>query len=251
MKRNLVVGNWKMNGSVSLIAEMVQALRANEKPEVSCQIAICPPFTLLGTLHEAAKDSAIAVGAQNVYTETSGAYTGEISVSLLKEWGTTYCIVGHSERRVSFGETDSFVHDKVEVLLNNGIRPIFCVGESLEQREQGIHESKIVQQINEGLKGFSSEQLTQCVIAYEPIWAIGTGKTATPEQANQMHGVIRKEVEKLSSKEIADSLHILYGGSVSGGNAKILLSQSDIDGALVGGASLKPADFCQIINAGT
>ncbi|MGK5092211.1 triose-phosphate isomerase [Deltaproteobacteria bacterium TL4] len=245
-----IIGNWKMNGSVSLLGEMMKEIRNSvEKGKVSCQIAICPPFTLLSSLQEAVKSSSVALGAQNVYLAESGAYTGETSVLLLKEFGTTCCIVGHSERRAYFQETDDFIRQKVEILLSHGIRPVLCVGETLEQREQNLHESTVTQQLSEGLKGISAERLTQCLVAYEPVWAIGTGKTATPEQANQMHQVLRKQLEKLSSAKTARAIPILYGGSVNNKNAQELLHQPEINGALVGGASLKPMDFCQIIHA--
>ncbi|MBF0239684.1 MAG: triose-phosphate isomerase [SAR324 cluster bacterium] len=252
MKKKFIVGNWKMNGSIALVTEMVNAIRENTKVEQGvCQAAICPPFTLLGIAQDAVKGTKIGLGAQNVYTELSGAYTGEISVELLKECHSTYCIIGHSERRSYFNESDSFIHDKLTVLLKHGIKPILCVGESLEQRESGKHETTVIAQIQEDLKGISPEMMAQCVVAYEPIWAIGTGKTATPEQANDMHKLIRKELKSLSNETIASKMLILYGGSVNAANAQTLLSQSDIDGALVGGASLKPVDFCKIIQAGS
>jgi len=250
VRSKLIAANWKMNGSFSLVSEMIKTIRETIALEkIQTQIVICPPMTLLNSLKEAVQGTPIVTGAQNVYTEMSGAYTGEISVPLIKECGVRYCIIGHSERRAYFNETDAFIHQKATILLKQGIRPILCVGESLEQREKELQEATVIQQLKADLHEFSPEQLAQCVMAYEPIWAIGTGKTATPEQANQMHQVIRQQVETLASKEVADSIRILYGGSVNAGNAEELLGQPEIDGALVGGASLKPTDFCQIIQA--
>ncbi len=243
----LVVGNWKMNGSRSLIEQMVETLKQEVLNPPLAQVAICPPFPLIPALESAVAQSSIGVGAQNVSNHLSGAYTGDVSVSMLKEFNVTYGIVGHSERRSYFGETDELVQQKVKILLEHGIRPIMCIGESLEQRESGEHEATVLYQLVEGLKDIAADQIAQCVIAYEPVWAIGTGKTATPEQANQMHQVIRTKLIELTSEESAKAIPILYGGSVKGSNAAELLNQSDIDGALVGGASLKPDDFCQII----
>lgn len=251
VRRKLIAGNWKMNGSVSLAKELINTIKEKvQLDQSSCQVAICPPFTLLGAFGDAAQNTAVLTGAQNVYTKPSGAYTGEISVNLLKEVNATYCIIGHSERRTYFGETDELVNEKTKILLENGIRPIVCVGETLEEREAGNHEKVVIDQINKDLSGISADQLMQCVIAYEPVWAIGTGKTATPEQANQMHTVIRAQLAELFSQEKADQTLILYGGSMNAKNADSLLQQSDIDGGLIGGASLKPDDFCVIIQAG-
>ena len=192
----------------------------------------------------------IAVGGQNVHSETAGAFTGETSVLLLQECGIKWCIVGHSERRILFGETDTFIRRKIEVLLKHGIRPILCIGETLDQRESDNHEEVVVTQLDKGLSGLAVEDQMRCVVAYEPIWAIGTGKTATEEQANSMHQLIRKELKSLASPEAAEKMQILYGGSVNVENAEILLSQSEVDGALVGGASLKIETFPQIVAAG-
>ena len=250
MRKMLIAGNWKMNGNRPLIQEMVQSIgKKFNFNQLPCEVAICPPFPLLPLLQTTVKGLPIAIGAQNVYVQESGAYTGETSLSLLKECDTTYCIVGHSERRSYFQETDAVVRSKLDILWNSNVIPIFCVGETLDQREKGVHEEVVKNQVNAGFKGAKKEQVAHCVIAYEPVWAIGTGKTATPEQANQMHAVIRQQVAHLTTQEIANGVRILYGGSVKGSNAKELLGQTEIDGALVGGASLKSDEFCQIIEA--
>lgn len=237
-----------MNGSKALIQELVSAITNQQKVEPG-SVVICPPFLLVSSLLEATKDTGIGVGAQNVHTELSGAYTGETSTPLLQELGIGYCIVGHSERREYFGEDDVLVNLKIKRLLEANIVPIYCVGELLEQREQNQHESTVIAQMKDGLKDLSADDLRRCVIAYEPVWAIGTGKTATPEQANSMHTVIRKQIAEIGGEDVAQQMQILYGGSVKGANANDLLGQSDIDGALVGGASLKADEFCKIIAA--
>ena len=249
MRAKLVAANWKMNGSLALIVKMTDALIANFG-NTPCQVVICPPHVLLSSLNNAVEGTRIEVGAQNVHCELSGAFTGETSAKLLKECGAQWCIVGHSERRMIFDETDEIIRRKTETLLNHGIRPILCIGESLEQRNSGTHVDVVVAQLRKGLSGLTAEDQSRCVVAYEPIWAIGTGKTATPEQANSMHTIIRKELESFASSEVAANIQILYGGSVNVQNVESLLSQSEIDGALVGGASLKTDDFSQIVAAG-
>jgi triosephosphate isomerase len=250
MRAPLVAANWKMNGSFSMLDKMLDILRKNSG-NTACRVVICPPHVLLTSLKKAVEGSGIEVGAQNVHSELSGAFTGETSAPLLKECGVKWCIVGHSERRILFKESDEFIRSKTETLLRNGIRPILCVGESLEQRISGNHEDVVVAQLRKVLADFTTEDQSRCVLAYEPIWAIGTGKTATPEQANSMHAIIRKEIGSLSNTKVATNIQILYGGSVNVENAENLLAQSEIDGALVGGASLKIEDFSQIITAGT
>ena len=250
MRAPLVAANWKMNGSFSMLDKMLDILRKNSG-NTSCRVVICPPHVLLSSLKKAVEGSGIEVGAQNVHSELSGAFTGETSAPLLKECGVKWCIVGHSERRNLFDESDEFIRSKTETLLRNGIRPILCVGESLQQRSSGNHEDVGVAQLRKVLAGFTTEDQSRCVLAYEPIWAIGTGKTATPEQANSMHSIIRKEIGSLGNTEVAANIQILYGGSVNVENAEYLLAQSEIDGALVGGASLKIEDFSQIVAAGT
>ena len=244
MRAKLVVANWKMNGSGSLIEKMLDALIPIN---TSCKVVICPPNVLLASLKNAAEGTEIEVGAQNVHSEFSGAYTGETSAKLLKEFGVKWCIVGHSERRILFEESDEFIHSKIETLINNGIVPILCIGESLEQRESGTYEKVVLSQLRRGLGGLIKEDQSKCVVAYEPVWAIGTGKTATPEQANSMHTLIRNEIKTIAGTEVAKNIQILYGGSVNVENTKTLLSMSEIDGFLVGGASLKTVDFSQIV----
>ena len=250
MRAKLIVANWKMNGSFALIEAMHKVLSPLLE-ERTCEIVICPPDVLLSSMKIAFKGTRISFGAQNVHSETTGAFTGESSAPLLQECGAEWCIVGHSERRILFGETDAFIRNKTETLIKHGIRPILCIGETLEQRESGNHEEVVVLQLSNGLSGLTVDDQKRCVIAYEPIWAIGTGKTADPEQANSMHKTIRKELESLASPEAAENMQILYGGSVSAENAETLLSQSEIDGALVGGASLKSDVFPQIVAAGS
>ena len=248
MRAKLIAANWKMNGSFALIDSMHKVLSPLLKKTIF-EVVICPPDVLLSSMNNTVKGSRIAVGAQNVHSETSGAFTGETSAPLLQECGVQWCIVGHSERRILFGETDEFIRSKTETLLKHGIRPILCIGETLEHRESGNHEEVVIAQLVKGLSGLAVDDQKRCVLAYEPIWAIGTGKTATPEQANSMHKIIRKELESLASSEAAENMQIIYGGSVNAENAKTLLSQSEIDGALVGGASLKINAFPQIVAA--
>jgi triosephosphate isomerase len=250
MRAKLIAANWKMNGSFALIDEMLKVLSPLLE-ETVCEVVVCPPDVLLSSMINSFEGKRIAVGAQNVHSETSGAFTGETSAPLLQECGVQWCIVGHSERRMLFGETDEFIRSKTETLLKHGIRPILCIGETLEQRESGNHEEVVVSQLGKGLSGLAAEDQLRCVVAYEPIWAIGTGKTASPEKANSMHKIIRKELESLASPEVADKMQILYGGSVNAENADTLLSQAEIDGALVGGASLKTDAFPQIVAAGS
>ena len=250
MRAKLIAANWKMNGSFALIESMHKVLSPLLKKTIF-EVVICPPDVLLSSMNNTVKGSRIAVGAQNVHSETSGAFTGETSAPLLQECGVQWCIVGHSERRILFGETDEFIRSKTETLLKHGIRPILCIGETLEHRESGNHEEVVIAQLVKGLSGLAVDDRKRCVLAYEPIWAIGTGKTATPEQANSMHKIIRKELESLASSEAAENMQIIYGGSVNAENAKTLLSQSEIDGALVGGASLKINAFPKIVAAGS
>ncbi len=231
-----------MNGGKELAGQMMDALQP-VLVSAAAEVAICPPFTLLQHLGELTEGSPVSLGAQNVYHQNSGAFTGEVSPPMLLEWGLKWCIVGHSERRSLCGETDDLVRQKVVALLQHGIQPILCVGEALEQREAGKHEDVVTRQLRHALTGLNADDQRLCVIAYEPIWAIGTGKTACPDQANKMHGLIRRELVELSSERIASEVRILYGGSVNATNAKDLLGQPEIDGALVGGASLKIHEF--------
>ena len=248
MRKPLVAGNWKMNGSIELAENLLEAIQPSLE-KTSVEVLICPPYTQLQSIGEHFRDTSISLGAQNVHTHISGAFTGEISAAMLNEMDVKWCIVGHSERRVQFGETDQLVRQKVETLLQHGILPIVCVGESLEERESGIHQKVVVEQLEKGLSGLSADDQLRCTVAYEPVWAIGTGKTATSQQANSMHLTIRQELAELATEKVASEIRILYGGSVNADNAEELLEQSEIDGALVGGASLKTDQFPGIIAA--
>lgn len=213
------------------------------------EIVVCPPFVSLETVGKLLENSQIKLGAQNVSEFDKGAYTGEVSVEMLKSYNCNYCIVGHSERRQYFGETNKKVNLKSKKLIASDLIPIICVGETLSERENGKVDEVIVNQITEGLENFSEIEISKSIIAYEPVWAIGTGKTATPEMANDVHKIIRNSISKIFNHQISSSISILYGGSVKGDNAAELLSQSDINGALVGGAALKSSEFVQIINS--
>jgi triosephosphate isomerase len=242
-RTKLIAANWKMNKTIgeaiSFIKEFKKLVKGVEK-----EILICPPFTALSPVSAELKSSEIKLGAQNLYFEDNGAFTSEISAEMLKEIGCSYVIIGHSERRHIFNETDDMINKKVKQALKNKITPILCVGEKLEQREAGDTETVIEQQIKDGLKGVKGE----IVIAYEPVWAIGTGKTATSEQAEEAHVFIRGLLQEMFNEKVANSIRILYGGSVKPENAKELMSMENIDGALVGGASLDAKKFFDIIN---
>lgn len=216
--------------------------------DTDVKAAICAPYTQLETLVEAFKGTGIGVGAQNVYFEKEGAYTGEISVAMLQEIGVDYCIVGHSERRQYFNETDETVNKKLHALLPSGIRPILCVGEVLEEREAGREQEVVSGQVKKAFEGISADDAEKIVVAYEPVWAIGTGKTASPQQANEMCSCIRQTLEELYDDVVSDRIIIQYGGSVKPENASDIMNMDEIDGALVGGASLNPSKFSEIIN---
>ncbi len=254
MRRNIVAGNWKMNGSLSFAREFSEsflsaARESGYDPKAkSTTVIIAPPATLLHSLGEVSKDSFLELSAQNVSPFESGAYTGEVSVDMLGEAGCDWCLVGHSERRTLFAETDADVLAKVKALIASGIKPIVCVGETLDERESGSAESVVSQQVEAVFDNLDEAELENVVIAYEPVWAIGTGKTASPEQAQAMHKCIRQVVANKSA-ELAEAQVILYGGSVNAKNAAELFAQEDIDGGLVGGASLKALDFLEICRA--
>ena len=248
MKKFLIAGNWKMNKTIAEAKEFAEALAAKNFANAE-EVAILAPFTQLTTLGDAFKGSGIGFGAENVHFEPSGAYTGEISVPMLKEIGVDYCIVGHSERREYFAETDETCNLKLKALLAADITPVFCVGESLEIREGKGEQTFVASQLVAGLKGIPAADVAKIVIAYEPIWAIGTGKTATPDQAQEMCEFIRGVVAGMYSNDIADSMLILYGGSMKPSNAADLLAKPDINGGLIGGASLKIDDFSAIVDA--
>ena len=249
MRKHIVAGNWKMNCNFNeaddLINGIMEQLEQKELPRET-QLIICPPFPYLEMTTDYANDSYFLVGAQNVSDQEKGAYTGEVSAEMLESMEIDYCIVGHSERRGYYGETDKIVAAKVDRLLAHGLKPIVCVGEVLEEREAGKQLDVVKRQVEEGLFHLTAEQMKEVVIAYEPVWAIGTGKTATPEQAQEIHAHIRSLLVAKYGKELADEISILYGGSCKPGNAKELFACPDIDGGLIGGASLKADDFIAI-----
>ena len=250
MRKPIIGGNWKMNrGTPNETTEMLERLIPQVEGIDTVDIVIAAPFTVLTRAFEILKDTNIKLGAQNMYFEDKGAFTGEISPQFLKEIGVEYVILGHSERRDIFKESDILINKKLKKALSINLKPIVCIGEHLEEREAGKTRDKIEYQINETFKDLSKEELVQIIIAYEPIWAIGTGKTATPEQAEDIHIFIRNLLSKKFDKEIADSIRIQYGGSVKPSNAEELFNKKNIDGGLVGGASLQPDSLFQIIQA--
>lgn len=247
MRKPIIAGNWKLNNTEREAVELVTALRTNLADVDTVDIIVCPVFTVLGVVHDVLLESNISLGAQNVYWEDSGAFTGEVSAPLLKEIGVQYVIIGHSERRQYFGETNQTVNKKIRAALNHGLTPIVCVGEVLAQRESNQTFEVIRTQCKESLAGFNADEIKRMIIAYEPVWAIGTGKTATPAQAQEVHKFIRELLTKTHNEEAAQTLRIQYGGSVKPENTAELMAQEDIDGALVGGASLKADSFTQIV----
>ncbi len=247
MRKTIVAGNWKMNKTPAEAIALIEELKPLVADNTETEVVFCPPFVDLVLAVEATKGTNIKIGAQNMYYKESGAYTGEVSPKMLKECGCEYVILGHSERREYFGETDELVNTKAKVAFEYGLKPIICVGEKLEQREQGITIELVRMQVKKALLGFTAEQVKNTVIAYEPIWAIGTGKTATSVQAEEVCGAIRQCVCEVFGQEAADEVRVQYGGSVNAGNAAELFAMPNIDGGLVGGASLK-ADFAKIVN---
>lgn len=248
MRKYVIAGNWKMNNTPSETKEMIEAMKPLVK-DAACDVVICAPFVDLTAAIEAAKGSNIKIGAENVHWAEKGAFTGEISAKMLKEVGAEYVIIGHSERRQYFGETDLTVNARLKAALAAGLKPIVCVGETLEERELGITEEVVAKQTKIGLKDVTAEEAKGIIIAYEPVWAIGTGKTATDDQANEVNGVIRGVLAKMFGADVAEEMVIQYGGSMNAGNAEGLLAKEHIDGGLIGGASLKPADFAVIVKA--
>ena len=247
MRKPIIAGNWKLNKNIKEAVDLVSELKAKCGGLNKIDIVVCPVFTALSKVSDVLKGSNIGLGAQDLYWQESGAFTGEVSASLLKDAGCQYVIIGHSERRQFFGETNTTVNNKIKAALAQGLTPIVCVGENLQEREAGKTFDVIKDHVENSLKGFSAEDMQKMVVAYEPVWAIGTGKTATPAQAQEVHGFIRKLLETMHNKTVAESIRIQYGGSVKAENAKELISQPDIDGALVGGASLKADSFVGII----
>ena len=250
MRKKIIAANWKMNMTQAESAEFVHSLLLDIGDIREVDVVIIPPFTSIAKVTEAlGKAQNIKVGAQNMHWERSGAFTGEISAALLRDLFIRYVVLGHSERRTLFGETDDVVNKKVRAAHEATLKPIVCVGETLEQRDGNKVEKVLSKQLHGSLADLSPKELQETVIAYEPVWAIGTGRNATPDQAQDAHAFIRKTLAKLSDESTADRIRIQYGGSVKPGNARDLMSQPDIDGALVGGASLEPRSFAEIINA--
>jgi triosephosphate isomerase len=246
-RQTVIAGNWKMFKTNAEAEAMVKELRTlvDSTPEV--EVVVCPPFTALAKVSEALQGSKIAVGGQDVYWEDQGAFTGEVSVKMLASCGCGYCIIGHSERRQFFHETDQTVNQKLKKLLASELLPIVCVGELLSEREAGKVAEVVLGQMERGLAGLTGAEISRIIVAYEPVWAIGTGKTATPEIAEEVHLMIRKWLAGRYTSKVADAVRILYGGSVKPDNASDLMAQPDIDGALVGGASLDAKSFAKIV----
>lgn len=250
MRKNIVAGNWKMNTTVpegvALAKEVNDCLAGFD---AKCDVIICVPFTHLVPICGAIDQNKLGLGAENCADHKSGAYTGEVSAAMVASTGATYVILGHSERRQYYGETSATLREKVALALENGLTPIFCIGEVLEERENGTYNEIVKQQIEEGLFNLSAEDFGKIILAYEPVWAIGTGKTATADQAEDMHAHIRKVIADKYGKQVAEDCSILYGGSCKPSNAAELFAKPDVDGGLIGGASLKAADFMGIVKA--
>ncbi len=250
MRKNIVAGNWKMNKTleegIALAKEVNESLKG---AELKCDVVLGTPFIHLAGVAAVVDKNKLAVSAQNCADKESGAYTGEVSAAMVKSTGASYVILGHSERRAYYGETPEILKEKVLLALKNDLKPIFCIGEVLEEHEKNIHFDVVKSQIVESLFDLSAQDFSKIVLAYEPVWAIGTGKTATPAQAQEMHAFIRKTVAEKYGNEIADDTTILYGGSANPGNAKELFSNPDVDGGLIGGVSLKAGDFRAIIDS--
>ncbi len=248
-RKTIIAGNWKMNKTPSEGKALIEEMKGMLSKTKWCEVVLCVPFTDIQAAVKAAKGSKIAIGAENMHFEKSGAFTGEISADMLKELGVKYVIIGHSERRQYFNETDETCNKKVKVAIENGLRPILCVGESLAEREQDVTMEVIRKQVKIALQGVTVDEVKKVVIAYEPIWAIGTGKTATSEQAGEVCAKIRDCLREMYGARAARAITIQYGGSMNAKNAAELLAQPDVDGGLIGGASLKAPDFAAIVDA--
>lgn len=251
MRTKFVAGNWKMNTTPSEGADLASEILKGCAGFSNVDIVVCPPYTGLDRVSSILKGSKIGCGAQDMYPEEQGAFTGKINHDMLKDLNLGYVIVGHSERRAYFHETNESVNTKTKKAILEGLIPIVCIGETLEEREAGKIEEVVGSQVKEGLAGISKDDILKAVLAYEPVWAIGTGKTATPDQAQEVHAYIRKLLTELYDQTTAQKVRILYGGSVKPDNAQELFSQTDIDGGLIGGASLKADGFCKIVEAAT
>ncbi|MDE6415567.1 MAG: triose-phosphate isomerase [Duncaniella sp.] len=250
MRKNIVAGNWKMNTTVPEGVKLAKDVnKALEGKEVNCDVIICVPFTHLVPVNDVIDADKLGLGAENCADHRSGAYTGEVSAPMVASTGAKYVILGHSERRQYYGETSETLKEKVALALENGLTPIFCIGEVLEQREDGSYLDVVKKQIEDALFNLSAEDFSKLILAYEPVWAIGTGKTATDDQAQEMHAFIRKTIEDKYGKEVAENTSILYGGSCKPSNAKALFAKPDVDGGLIGGASLDAESFMGIVTA--
>lgn len=247
VRKIIIAGNWKLNKNIKEAVELVDDLKARCAGVTGVDIVVCPVFTALSKVAEALGGTSIGLGGQDLYWQDAGAFTGEVSAPLLKDAGCQYVIIGHSERRQFFGETNETVNNKIKAALAHGLIPIVCVGENLAERESAKTFAVVQDHVENSLKGFSAQEVEKMVVAYEPVWAIGTGKTATPAQAQEVHSFIRKLLEKMHGQAVANTVRIQYGGSVKAENTRELLSQPDIDGALVGGASLKGDSFAGIV----
>ena len=250
-RKTIIAGNWKMNKTASETKKFAEELKRLLPRTKWCDVVVCVPAVNIPAAIKAFKDLRVSVGAENVFYEKSGAYTGEVSADMLKDLGVKYVIIGHSERRQYFGETDFTVNKKVAAALEAGLHPIICVGETLEQRELGITMELIALQLKSALAGVPAEKVRKCVIAYEPVWAIGTGRTATADQAQEVCAAIRKVIGELYGEAVAKATTVQYGGSMNDGNAAELLSKPDVDGGLIGGAALKAEKFAAIVKAAT
>jgi triosephosphate isomerase len=248
-RKYFIAGNWKMNKTPEEGKKLASEIASVVSKDAAVDVVICPSFIALDRVSQAIEGSAVKLGAQNLYPKTNGAYTGESSPEMLREVFAKYVILGHSERREFFGESDSFVNEKVRFSLENLLNPILCIGESLEEREANETLEVVKRQLLGGLEGVDTDGLSNVVVAYEPVWAIGTGKTATPEMAQEVHGSIRSLLTEKHGEAAAEKVRILYGGSMKPSNAAELLAQSDIDGGLIGGASLDSKSFCELIDA--
>lgn len=249
MRKKLIAGNWKMNKTSADAVQLVKDIVAASPKEQNVEVLICPPFTALESVARALEGSATKLGAQNMHPEASGAYTGEISASMLRALFASYVILGHSERRAYFKETDAFINQKVLAAFKNQLKPILCVGETLQERESGATLKVVQTQVEQGLQNVGKDAATEIVIAYEPVWAIGTGKVATTAQAQEVHAFIRGLLTNMFGESIAQRVRILYGGSMKPSNAPELLAQKDIDGGLIGGAALEARSFVELISA--
>lgn len=247
MRKPLIAGNWKMNKTISEAVTLVNTIKAGVHQVSGVDILVCPPFTALSSVAESLDRSNIELGAQNMYSATEGAFTGEISPQMIKDIGARYVILGHSERRQIFKESDDMINKKVLLALQYNLVPIVCIGETLSERERGVTEEVIKRQFEGSLKGLTKDQITSVVIAYEPVWAIGTGKTATPQQAEEVHKFIRTLLSSAYDATVSDNIRILYGGSVKPENVAELMRKENIDGGLIGGAALKGESFIQLV----